>query len=95
MGDRKWCNFAGEISQAGDLILNGIDYLRMQMLTVADILDGKRFNTPSTARARGQRRQCPNAGRPMQCHRPRARATQIRDLADVTTPQYTIVFAGD
>ena len=40
-------NFRREMAQAGDLDLNGVKYSRMQMLTIDDILAGKRFNTPS------------------------------------------------
>lgn len=32
--------------------VNGVLYHRMQLLTVPEILAGKRFNTPSVARAR-------------------------------------------
>ena len=51
-GDRKRANFAREMATAGDMDVMGVLYPRMQMLTAAEILDGKRFNTPSVA-ARG------------------------------------------
>lgn len=47
LGDRKTRNFAREMVAAGDLQVLGRAYPRMQLLTVAEILDGKRFDTPS------------------------------------------------
>ena len=44
-------NFAAEMAKAGDIEALGVRYPRMQMLTVAEILDGRRFATPSVARA--------------------------------------------
>ncbi len=55
LGDVKARNFAKEMAQAGDLEVRGMPYPRMQMLTVQDILDGKRFLTPSVARGKGLR----------------------------------------
>ncbi len=55
LGERKLRNFRQEMAQAGDLNVNGILYSRMQMLTVSEILEGKRFEMPSIARARGER----------------------------------------
>ncbi len=54
LGDRKRRKFHQEMAQAGDLDVSGIHYPRMQMLTVPEILEGKRFQTPSIARGRGQ-----------------------------------------
>ncbi|MBC6441736.1 MAG: modification methylase EcaI [Rhodobacteraceae bacterium] len=54
LGERKERNFRREMAQAGDLDVGGILYPRMQMLTVQDILVGRRFQTPSIARARGE-----------------------------------------
>ncbi|MBC6428806.1 MAG: site-specific DNA-methyltransferase [Cellvibrionales bacterium] len=51
---RKERNFQQEMAQAGDLEVNGVLYPRMQMLSVAEILAGKRFRTPSVARGRGE-----------------------------------------
>jgi len=45
-------NFAREMAAAGGLDVPGIKYPRMQILTVPEILGGKRFDTPSVARAR-------------------------------------------
>ncbi len=57
LGDRKRANFAREMGAAGDLDVFGIKYARMQLLTVAEILDGKRFHTPgAVGRASGQER---------------------------------------
>lgn len=52
LGDRKTANFRREMGEASDLDVNGVLYPRMQMLTVAEILAGKPFLTPSVARGR-------------------------------------------
>ena len=54
MSERKQRNFKQEMAQAGDLDVMGVPYPRMQMLTVAQILEGKRFATPSVARAKAE-----------------------------------------
>ena len=46
LGTVKARNFKREMASAGDLEVNGKFYPRMQMLTVADILDGQQFKTP-------------------------------------------------
>ena len=48
-GSRQAGNFAREMAAAGDLDVLGVPYPRMQILTVAEILDGKRFKTPTVA----------------------------------------------
>ncbi|MCY4306558.1 MAG: DNA methyltransferase [Aestuariivita sp.] len=53
LGERKTRNFAKEMAMAGDLNVMGVAYPRMQMLTAREIFDGKRFLTPSVAKARG------------------------------------------
>lgn len=53
-GERKRASFGAEMAAAGDLDVLGILYPRMQMLTVQEILDGKRFHTPSPVGRRGQ-----------------------------------------
>ncbi len=54
-GDRKRKNFAQEMAAAGDLDVFGTLYPRMQLLTVEEILDGRRFLTPGVVgQARGQ-----------------------------------------
>ena len=53
LGNRKRNNFAKEMVMAGDLDVPGISCQRMQMLTVQEILAGKRFLTPSVARSKG------------------------------------------
>ena len=53
-GDRKRANFAREMASAGDMDVMGILYPRMQMLTAAEILEGKRFNTPTVAARAGR-----------------------------------------
>jgi len=52
LGPRKAKNFLAEMVLAGDLDVNGVKYARMQMLTVKEILDGKRFMTPSVAKGK-------------------------------------------
>ena len=52
LGERQARNFRSEMAQAGDIDIDGTPYPRMQMLTVSEILDGQRFNTPGAA-ARG------------------------------------------
>ena len=49
LGGTKDRNFHSFMAEAGDLDVEGIKYARMQMLTVEEILDGKRFHTPSVA----------------------------------------------
>ena len=46
-GDRQATTFGQFRASAGDLKVHGRPYPRMQMLTVREILDGKRFDTPS------------------------------------------------
>ena len=46
LGERKDRNFRSFMAKAGDLEVKGRPYAKMQMLTIADILDGKRFDTP-------------------------------------------------
>ena len=48
-GARQRANFEREMAQAGDLEIMGARYPRMQLLTVGEILDGRRFNTPGVA----------------------------------------------
>ena len=54
LGPRKTANFKTEMAAAGHLEVNGVPYPKMQMLTVPDILEGKRFLTPSVARGKVQ-----------------------------------------
>ena len=49
LGPGKARNFAREIMDLEPLEILGIEYPRMQILTVANILDGKRFQTPTVA----------------------------------------------
>jgi len=46
LGTTRERNFHRFMAGAGDLDVMGVKYPRMQMLTVDDILDGKRFRTP-------------------------------------------------
>ena len=48
-GARQRANFEREMAQAGDLDIAGARYPRMQLLTVSEILDGRRFHTPGVA----------------------------------------------
>ncbi|MGQ0588437.1 MAG: site-specific DNA-methyltransferase [Sphingosinicella sp.] len=52
LGPRKMANFHREMGMADDLDVNGVLYPRMQILTVREILGGKRFNTPSVAKGK-------------------------------------------
>jgi len=52
LGSRQAANFAREMAAAGDLDVMGVQYPRMQILTATEILEGRRFLTPSVA-ARG------------------------------------------
>ena len=49
LGQTKERNIRRFMADAGDLDVMGVKYPRMQALTIADILDGKRFHTPSVA----------------------------------------------
>ena len=48
--DRKKRNFLTEMASAGTLKIHGKHYPRMQLLTTKEILEGKRFYTPSIAK---------------------------------------------
>ena len=47
LGTVKARNFARFMADAGSLEILGIEYPKMQLLTVAEMLDGKRFKTPT------------------------------------------------
>ena len=49
LGTVKARNFARFMADAGTLEILGIEYPKMQLLTVAEILDGKRFATPTVS----------------------------------------------
>ncbi len=49
IGVTKARNIRRFMANAGDMDVMGVKYHRMQVLTVAEILDGKRFHTPSVA----------------------------------------------
>ena len=46
LGARKEANFKRFMAEAGDMEILRIPYPKLQMLSVAEILDGKRFKTP-------------------------------------------------
>lgn len=48
-GPTKERNIRRFMADAGDMDVMGVKYPRMQVITVADILDGKRFHTPGVA----------------------------------------------
>lgn len=52
---RKARNFNQEIAFAGEITLHNVHYPRMQILTVEEILNGKKFETPSKVKGRGER----------------------------------------
>jgi len=54
LSDRKARNFLQEMAAAGDMEEYGTTYPRMQLLTVDEILEGKRFRTPSVAKIGGR-----------------------------------------
>ncbi len=56
-GERKRRNFASEMAQAGDLEAYGLHFPRMQMLTVEEIFDGRRFKIPGQARGKNSKAQ--------------------------------------
>ena len=47
--ERQARNFTRFMAEAGTLEILGIEYPRLQLLAVADILDGRRFQTPTVA----------------------------------------------
>ena len=49
LGDRKASNFAKFAASAGTLDILDVSYPRLQLLTVSEILDGRRFHTPTVA----------------------------------------------
>ena len=55
-GGKKRTSFGRELAAAGDLEVHGTAYPRMQLLTVSEILEGRRFRTPSAV-GRGSRQQ--------------------------------------
>ena len=54
LGERKERNFRKFMADAGDLDVLGMKYSRMQLLTVDDILEDKRFHTPGAVGRVGQ-----------------------------------------
>ena len=55
-------NFQRFMADAGTLGGLGIEYPRLQLLTVADILAGQRFQTPTVAAGRHERASAGDAG---------------------------------
>ena len=52
LGATKQRNFSRLIGEAGDIEVHGVQYARIQILTVEDIFAGRRFLTPGAV-ARG------------------------------------------
>ena len=50
LSDRKRQNFLAEMAKAGTLEVHGKHYHRMQLLSIKEVLEGKRFNTPGVAK---------------------------------------------
>ena len=46
LGATKARNFHEFMAEAGDMEVTGVNYARMQLMSVEDILEGKKFNTP-------------------------------------------------
>ncbi len=61
LGARKAANFRREMAAAGDLDVGGVQYARMQMLTVADIFGGRRFTIPGAVAGRPEQPVLPMA----------------------------------
>ncbi|MDE0033994.1 MAG: DNA methyltransferase [Deltaproteobacteria bacterium] len=61
LGSAKDRNFHRFMAEAGDLEVQGVEYPKMQILTVGEILDGKRFNTPGVARLRARQPTLPGS----------------------------------
>ena len=59
LGDRQLKNFQRLMDQAGDLHVFGRPFPRMQILTVQEILDGKRFDIPYPVDKRSDQRLLP------------------------------------
>ena len=49
LGSTQQRNFKQFMAQAGDFTVNSIHYPRMQMISVPEILEGRRFQTPGVA----------------------------------------------
>ena len=52
LGQRQHLNFEQFMADAGSLEVLGVRYPRLQLLTVGEILEGKRFKTPTVAAGR-------------------------------------------
>ncbi len=61
--ERQARNFTRFMAEAGSLDILGIEYPRLQLLTVDDILDGKRFQTPTVAGRHTQQPRFPGIPR--------------------------------
>ena len=48
-GDTQTCNFEQFAASAGTLDVLGVSYPRLQLLTVPEMIEGKRFHTPTVA----------------------------------------------
>ena len=57
LGPTKERNFRRFMADADDLDVLGMQYPRMQMLTVPEILEGKRFETPGAVAGKGLAQQ--------------------------------------
>ena len=49
IGDRQLRNFSREVAELEPMEILGVEYPRMQILNVEEILNGKRFTTPTVA----------------------------------------------
>ena len=52
LGRTKQRNFERFMGEAGTIEILGVEYPKMQILTVGDILEGRRFLTPTVAAGR-------------------------------------------
>lgn len=62
LGETKARNFRAAMAEAGDLEADGRLYPRMQLLTVAQILDGTKFDTPGAVGRTGGQQALPMSG---------------------------------
>ena len=57
LGSVQQRNFQRFMAEAGDLDVFGTQYPKMQMLTVPEMLDGRRFEVPGAVAAKGLAQQ--------------------------------------
>ncbi len=86
LGEMQARNFKRFMAEAQTLEILGIEYPRMQVLTVAEILDGQRFMTPTVAGRHTQEPVLPGISAPIQRKR-RGQPTQGSTGNGARSPQ--------